>query len=84
MSNKQEELRDSSINKTIKIGTIVKFERPKCEAGYFCYDRGITGKVVSIDNNMAEVNVGLYYNIFSVLKDLAIVAKPEDALLPED
>lgn len=65
-------------------GDIVKFVKPSSEAATFCKSLGITGKIISVDSEIYEINVGFDYSIFARASEIAVVATKLDIPLSED
>jgi|19_taG_2_1085344.scaffolds.fasta_scaffold01192_9 hypothetical protein len=64
---------------------IVKFNlTATCIAAVWCRRLGITGTVIKVNGSDLEINVGLYYNIFARQDQLELVARAEDAPIPDD
>lgn len=68
----------------IAINDIVRFKKPNPSYGSkFCFDRGLTGKVVGQEAGSYAVDFGLYYNVYGTGEHLELVAKQDEAPPPE-
>lgn len=68
----------------ITINDIVRFKKPNpSSASKFCFEKRLTGKVIGVESGSYIIDFGLYYNVYSALKYLEIVAKQNEAPTPE-
>lgn len=68
----------------VQICDIVKFNSPVTEAGLFCKNKGITGKVVAYDCAMCIVEVGFDYQIYAFPHELEVITTKDEIPLESD
>jgi len=66
------------------ISDIIKFKNSSAEAIEFCYERGITGKIVAIENNMFVIDAGLPYLLYANTNDIEVIAKQSEVPILEE
>lgn len=64
-------------------GDIVRFKKPNPSfASRFCFEKGLTGKVIGEENGYFVIDFGLYYNVYAAEKHLEVVARQSEAPSP--
>lgn len=63
---------------------IVRFERPRTEAGEFCKNHGITGKVIAEDDHQIIIDVGLEYKVYAFRDEVEVIVNSSMAPLGND
>jgi hypothetical protein len=64
--------------------TIVSFtEEVKCEAGRFCFSKGITGRISGTESGYFVIDANLGYPVYAPFEHLVIVATPQEIPTPE-
>lgn len=69
----------------MNVNDIVKFKtNSSCQAGQFCHQRGITGRIISKDSHNLIVDAGLCYRICVSNDEVDLVARAIEIPDPED
>lgn len=63
---------------------IVRFKKPRTEAGEFCKSYGITGKVVAANHDMVVIDAGLEYNVYAFPDEIEVIINSSMAPIGSD